>query len=124
MFDSKYKLFQASLVAQIVNNPCAMQKTQIQSLGQAGPLEKRMATYSSILKATFLFPPNSLCPFCLALVAEKTKNLASKSVITVGAVIAEPFRKLPYAEMGRKRIQQNWLFSFFSSSFPARCESD
>ena len=49
MFDSKYKMFQASLVAQIVNNPCAMQKTQIQSLGQAGSLEKRMATYSSIL---------------------------------------------------------------------------
>ena len=95
------------LVAQMVKNP------QVWSLGQEDPLEKGMATYSSILKATFLFPPNSLCPFCLALVAEKTKNLASKSVITVGAVIAEPFRKLPYAEMGRKRIQQNWLFSFF-----------
>ena len=49
MFDSKYKMFQASLVAQIVNNPCAMQKTQIQSLGQEDPLEKGMATHSSIL---------------------------------------------------------------------------
>ena len=32
-----------------VNNPCAMQKTRVQSLGQEDPLEKGMATYSSIL---------------------------------------------------------------------------
>ena len=40
---------QASLVAQMVKNPPAMQETQVQSLGQEGPLEKKMATHSRIL---------------------------------------------------------------------------
>ena len=38
-----------SLVAQMVKNPPAMQETRVQSLGQTDPLEKRMATHSSIL---------------------------------------------------------------------------
>ena len=37
------------LVAQIVKNLPAMQETRIQSLGQADPLEKDMATHPSIL---------------------------------------------------------------------------
>jgi len=39
----------ASLVAQLVKNPSAMQETQVQSLGGEDPLEKEMATHSSIL---------------------------------------------------------------------------
>ena len=39
----------ASLVAQMVKNLPAMQETQVPSLGQEDPLEKGMATYSSIL---------------------------------------------------------------------------
>ena len=39
----------ASLVAQIVKNLPAMQETQIPSLGWEDPLEKEMATHSSIL---------------------------------------------------------------------------
>ena len=100
------------LMAQMVKNP------QVWSLGQEDPLEKGMATYSSILKATFLFPPNSVSVLFIWLRwTEKAKNLVSKRVITIGAVIAVPFSKLPYAEMGRKRIQQNWLLFFFFSSF-------
>ena len=38
-----------SLVAQMVKNPPAVQKTWVQSLGQEDPLEKGMATQSSIL---------------------------------------------------------------------------
>ena len=38
-----------SLVAQLVNNPPAMQEVPVQSLGQEDPLEKKMATQSSIL---------------------------------------------------------------------------
>ena len=38
-----------SLVAQMVKNLPVMQETQIPSLGQEDSLEKRMATYSSIL---------------------------------------------------------------------------
>ena len=39
----------ASLVAQTVKNLPAMQGTQVQSLGWEDPLEKEMATHSSIL---------------------------------------------------------------------------
>ena len=37
------------LATQIVKNLPAMQKTQVQSLGQEDPLEKEMATHSNIL---------------------------------------------------------------------------
>ena len=40
---------QVSLVAQMVKNLLAMQETQVQSLGQEDPLEKGLATHSSIL---------------------------------------------------------------------------
>ena len=110
-------------MAQMVKNP------QVWSLHQEDPLEKGMATYFSILKATFLFPPNSVSVLFIWLWwSEKTNNLASKSVITMGALTAEPVSKLPYTEMGRKRFQKNWLFSFLFFFFffflPARCESD
>ena len=39
----------ASLVAQIVKNPPAMGETWVQSRGWEDPLEKGMATHSSIL---------------------------------------------------------------------------
>ena len=41
--------FQVFLVAQMVKNLPAMQETQVQSLQQEDPLEKVMATHSSIL---------------------------------------------------------------------------
>ena len=42
-------LIRASLIAQLVKNLPAKQETQVQSLGQEDPLEKEMATHSSIL---------------------------------------------------------------------------
>ena len=39
----------AFLVAHMVKNLPAMQETQVQSLGQEDPLEKKMATHCSIL---------------------------------------------------------------------------
>ena len=39
----------ASLVAQTVKNLCAMQETQVQPLSWEDPLEKGMATHSSVL---------------------------------------------------------------------------
>ena len=42
-------LIGASLIAQLVKNPPATQETWVQSLGQEDPLEKEMATHSSIL---------------------------------------------------------------------------
>ena len=40
--------YQASLVTQMVKNLPVMQETQIRSLGWEGPLEKGMATHSSV----------------------------------------------------------------------------
>ena len=42
-------ILRASLVAQRVKNPPAVQETQVQPLGWEDPLEKRVATHSSIL---------------------------------------------------------------------------
>ena len=41
--------FWASLVAQLVKNPPAMWETWVRPLGREDPLEKEMATHSSIL---------------------------------------------------------------------------
>ena len=43
----------ASLVAQLVKNPPAMQETPVQFMGQNDLLEKGEATYSSILGLTW-----------------------------------------------------------------------
>ena len=42
-------MFWSSLVAQTVTNFPTMQETWIRSLGQEDPLEKEMATHSSVL---------------------------------------------------------------------------
>ena len=43
------EVFSVFLVAQVVKNPHAMWETGVQFLGQEDPLEKEMATHSSIL---------------------------------------------------------------------------
>ena len=40
---------QASLIAQLVKDLPAMQENRVQSLGREDPLEKEMATHSSVL---------------------------------------------------------------------------
>ena len=47
-----FRALQASLVAQMVNNPPVMRKTQLRSLDWEDPLED-MATHSSILPGEF-----------------------------------------------------------------------
>ena len=42
-------IIRASLVAQVVKNPPAMQETPVRFLGQEDPLEKGEATHSKIL---------------------------------------------------------------------------
>ena len=49
MNGSWYRMHWASLVAQLVKNLPVVQKTLVQSLGWEDPLEKEMATHSSIL---------------------------------------------------------------------------
>ena len=43
------QIYWASLVAQLVKNPPAMQETAVRFLGEEGSLEKGMATHASIL---------------------------------------------------------------------------
>ena len=47
--DDYKQVWGASLVAQLVKNPPAMRETWVQSLDWEDPLEKGMATHSSIL---------------------------------------------------------------------------
>ena len=49
-----------SLVAQMGNNPPAMQKTQVQSPGQEDCLEQGMATHPSILDLENWWEPGGL----------------------------------------------------------------
>ena len=50
---SRQAVVGASLVSQTVKNLPAVQETQVRSLAQEDPLEKRMATHSSILPGEF-----------------------------------------------------------------------
>ena len=57
----------ASLVAQLVKNPPAVQETWVRSLGWEDPLEKGKAIHSSILACRIpcdSFSLNFLSPFC------------------------------------------------------------
>ena len=49
LLDPKVSLGGISLVAQVVKSLPAMRETWVQSLGQEDPLEKEIATHSSIL---------------------------------------------------------------------------
>ena len=49
LFIGSFAVQRASLVAQLVKNPPAMQETWVQSLGWKDLLEKEMTTHSSIL---------------------------------------------------------------------------
>ena len=49
MFSISHEIFEIFLVAQMVKNLPAMQVTWVQSLSQENPLEKGVATHSSIL---------------------------------------------------------------------------
>ena len=49
LHEDKRPLYEASLVAQMVKNPPAMQQTWVRSLGQEDPLEEKMTTHSSTL---------------------------------------------------------------------------
>ena len=49
LYNSIYRIIRASLIAQLVKNLHAVQETWVRYLGREDPLEKEMATHSSIL---------------------------------------------------------------------------
>ena len=66
----------ASLVAQLVKNPPAVQETWVWTLGQEDPLEKEMATHSNIRAWEILTEePSGLQPTIHSQESDKTKQL-------------------------------------------------
>ena len=61
-FKDRYLTGWASFIAQSLKNPPKMQKTWVPSLGREDPLEKEMATHSSILpwKSPWMEEPGRL----------------------------------------------------------------
>ena len=70
-----YPLMGVSLVAQTVKNLSAMQKTQGQSLSQEDPLEKGIATHSSIL--AWRIPPQRRLA-CYSLWSQKELDMTEQ----------------------------------------------
>ena len=60
MIRVSYITYRAFMVAQMVKNPPTMQEIQIRSLGREDPLEKGMATHSSILASPWAEEPSRL----------------------------------------------------------------
>ena len=56
----------------VVKNPPAMQETWVQSLGQEDPLEKGMATHSSILAWRILWTEKPHGPWSMGLQRSRT----------------------------------------------------
>ena len=75
-FKVKYKW--ASLRAQLVKNLPTMQETQIQSLGWEDPLQKDMATHSSILawRVPWLEEPGRLLSMGPQKISDMTEQLS------------------------------------------------
>ena len=62
----------ASLVAQLVKNPPAMQETWVRSLGWEDPLEKGKATHSSIL--TWRIPWTVWIPWGISMGSQRVRR--------------------------------------------------
>ena len=62
LLNAVYSIWTTSLVAQSLKRLPAMSETQVQSLGREDPLEKEMATHSSILawKISWIEEPGGL----------------------------------------------------------------
>ena len=58
------RLQRASLTAQLVKNPPAMQETLVRFLGREDPLEKGQATYSSVLELLLWLSWERICLQC------------------------------------------------------------
>ena len=76
-------------MAQAVKNPPAMQETQVRSLGQEDPLEKGIATYSSILawRIPWTEEPGGLQSMGL----QRVKNYSSVSTASSASVELSSF---------------------------------
>ena len=87
----------SSLVTQMIKNLPAMKETQVQSLGEEDPLEKEMATHSSILAWEILWTgePGELQSTGLQKVGHRwvTNTFTYKTLILWGIVLGTQSRE-------------------------------
>ena len=85
-------------MAQTVKNLPAMQETQVQSLGREDPLEKGMATHSSILpwRIPWTEEPGGLQSTELQTVTNRVTNPFRKDKLMEGSSSGDLFLTFPY----------------------------
>ena len=82
----------ASWVAQLVKKLHEMQETWVQSLGREDPLEKEMATHSSILTMEILWTEEPRGPQSMGLrrVRHKSAHMHNQHVANMGNSMEDP----------------------------------
>ena len=79
-----YALKMASPVAQTVKNPPAMQETQARSLGWEDPVEKEMASHSSILAWKIPWTEDGCSPWCYKESGATERLTLVTLIVTIG----------------------------------------
>ena len=107
----------ASLVAQMVKNLPEMQETQVWSLGQEDPLEKGMATHSSILawRVPWTEEPGGLQPVGSQRVRH---NWATNNFTFIGSYIFQvvKWQKINSEQLKKKKRKNLWATGSSSNS--------
>ena len=93
-FVKLYKNHRASLVAQTVKNPTAMQETWVRSLGWEDPLEKGKATHSSILAWRIPWTEEPVRPQSRGSQSDTTEQLSLSLFILVTVLETRALREL------------------------------
>ena len=79
-------LIKTSLVDQIVKNLPAMQETKVQSLGQENPLDKGIATHSSILAWRILWTEEPCRPQSMVCKELDTTEWLSLGLVSIDSL--------------------------------------
>ena len=111
----------ASLVAQLVKNPPAIQETCVRSLGWEDPLEKGKATYSSILAWRNPWTVHEVAKSPTWLSDEVEKILKSKKVVYLKQEVANPHLNM---NIKKESTGPRWLFGKVSHAFTSFTNAD
>ena len=108
----------------VVKNPPAMEETQAQSLGQEDPLEKGMATHSSILPWRIPWTESdgkeSACNAVdLGLICEwgRSPGEGNGYPLPLYSCLENSMDREAWGRMGSQRVKHNWATNTFASYF-------
>ena len=90
---TRVSFISASLIAQLVKNPPAMQETQVRSLGWEDPLEKGKATHASLLAWRIPWTVQSMVSQSVGHDRATFSHALSPLLIADGVLPAEPLGK-------------------------------